>query len=67
MQESVYCKLALNMSAANAIMESVRRHKPPSGLVQMLVITEKQYARMEFVVGESHTEIIDSDERTIYL
>ena len=67
MQESVYCKLALNMSAAGAIMEAVRQHKPPAGLVQMLVVTEKQYARMEFVVGESHSEIIDSDERTVFL
>ena len=67
MQESVYCKLALNMSAAGAIMDAVRQHKPPAGLVQMLVVTEKQYARMEFVVGESQSEIIDSDERTVFL
>ena len=67
MQESVYSKLALNMSAAGAIMEAVRQHKPPEGLVQMLVVTEKQFARMEFVVGESHSEIVDSDERTIFL
>lgn len=67
MQESVYSKLALNMSAAAAIMEAVRREKPPEGLVQMLVITEKQYARMEYVVGERNSEIVDTDERTIYL
>ena len=67
MQESVYSKLALNLSAASAIMETVRKNKPPSDLVQMLVITEKQFARMEFVVGESHSEIIDSAERTILL
>lgn len=67
MQESVYCKLALNLSAAGAIMENVRQSKPPEGLVQMLVITEKQFGRMEFVVGKSHSEIIDSDERTIFL
>lgn len=67
MQESVYCKLALNMSAAGAIMEAVRQNKPPAGLVQMLVVTEKQFARMEFVVGEAHSEIVDSDERTIFL
>lgn len=66
-QESVYAKLALNMSAAGAIMEAVRREKPPAGLVQMLVITENQYARMEYVVGERSSEVIDSDERTIYL
>ena len=37
------------------------------GLVQMLVVTEKQYARMEYVVGERHCEVIDSDERTVFL
>lgn len=67
MQESVYSKLALNMSAAGAIMETIRREKPPQGLVQMLVVTEKQYARMEYVVGERYSEIIDSDERTVFL
>ena len=67
MQESVYCKLALNMSAVGAIMENVRKNKPPEGLVQMLVVTEKQFARMEYVVGEAQSEIIDSDERTIFL
>ena len=56
-----------NMSVAGAIMENVRQHKPPEGLVQMLVVTEKQFARMEFVVGEAHTEIVDSDERTVFL
>ena len=67
MQESVYCKLELNMSVAGAIMENIRQNKPPEGLVQMLVVTEKQFARMEFVVGESCTEIVNSDERTIFL
>ncbi len=67
LQESVYCKLALNMSAAGSVMESVRRNKPPEGLVQMLVVTEKQFAKMEYVVGEFHSEVIDSDERTIFL
>lgn len=67
MQESVYSKLALNMSAASAIMQNVRQQKPPRGLVQMLVVTEKQYTRMEYVVGEKQSEIIDSDERTVFL
>ena len=67
MQESVYCKLALNMSVAVAIMENIRKNNPPEGLEQMLLVTEKQYSRMEFVVGESHTEIVNSDERTIFL
>ncbi len=67
MQESVYCKLALNATAAKAITSSVKKFKPPRGLVQVLVITEKQFAGMEMLVGEYPTEVIDSDERLVVL
>lgn len=67
MQESVYCKLALNPTAARAIMDSVRQKRPAKGLIQMLVVTEKQFARMEFVLGESTTQIIDNEERLVIL
>ena len=67
MQESVYSKLALNTTVANGIVARVKEHKPKDGLVQMLVITEKQYSKMEYVVGEKGSTIIDSDQRTIIL
>lgn len=67
MQESVYCKLALNQTAVNAIMETVRKNKPSGGLVMALMITEKQYARIEYIVGRSTGDIINSDERFIEL
>ncbi len=66
-QESVYCKLVLNSTASNAIAENVRKNKPTEGIVQMLTVTEKQYEKMEFVVGESKSEVIDSDERLVIL
>jgi len=66
-QESVYSKLALNTTAANGIVASIKDNKPKSGLVQMIVITEKQYAKMEYIVGENMSEIIDSDARTVFL
>ena len=67
MQESVYCKLALNPTAANSIMEAVRTRRPSKGLIQMLVVTEKQFSRMEFVLGEHHSQIIDNEERLVIL
>lgn len=67
MQESVYSKLALNTTVANGIVANVKENKPKNGLVQMLVITEKQYSKMEYVIGEKASTIIDSDERTIIL
>jgi CRISPR-associated protein Cas2 len=67
MQESVYCKLAQNSTAADAIIEKVRKNRPEEGLVQVLKVTEKQFSKMEFIVGEKKTEVIDSDERLIIL
>lgn len=67
MQESVYSKLALNTTAANRIVSSVKDNRPKTGLVQMMVITEKQFSKMEYVVGEKGSTIIDSDQRTIIL
>ena len=67
LQESVYCKLALNQTAVRAILANLRRNKPPAGLSQVLCITEKQFARSEFILGEVKTDVIDSDERLIVL
>ena len=67
LQESVYCKLALNQTAAQSIVKLVKENSPDEGLVQMLVVTEKQFAKMEYVIGEKKSTIIDSDERLIIL
>ena len=67
LQESVYAKLLLNSTAAGIIAENVRRNKPPKGLIQILTITEKQYAKIEYILGEFHTEIIDTDDRLVIL
>lgn len=67
LQQSVYSKLALNTTVSDAIMSNVRKNKPQSGLVQMITITEKQFSKMEFVVGEAVSNVIDSDERLIIL
>lgn len=67
MQESVYCKLTLNNSVTNSIREKINKNKPPKGIVQMLVITEKQFASMEYIVGEKTYENIDDTERLLIL
>ena len=66
-QESIYCKLAPNSNTADSIAANIRKHKPSQGLVQILRITEKQYSKMEFIVGKNSSEIVDTDERVIIL
>lgn len=67
LQESVYCRLALNQTVANSIAESVRNNKPTDGLVLLLTVTEKQFSKMEYICGDKQSSIIDSDERLIIL
>ena len=67
LQESVYCKLALNGTAVKAIVDNVHKNKPEEGLVQLLSVTEKQYAKMDIIVGNIKSEVLDSDERLVIL
>ena len=67
MQESIYSKLAQNQTAADLIIENIKKNKPSKGIVQVMKITEKQYAKIECIVGETNNEVIDSDERLIIL
>ena len=67
LQQSVYAKLLLNSTAVVMAAENVRKNKPPTGLIQVLTVTDKQFARMEFILGEFSSEVIDSDERLIIL
>lgn len=66
-QESVYSKLALNSTTVHLLSENIRKNKPASGLVQLLVVTEKQYNSIEYIIGEAQNEVLDSDERLIIL
>ena len=67
MQESVYVKLAMNQGSADLIVKSIRKICPEEGIVQVLQVTEKQFSKMEFLVGEAQTDYVDSDERFIEL
>ena len=44
LQESVYCKLALNQTVSEAIAQGIRKKKPLEGLVQILKLSDKQFS-----------------------
>lgn len=67
MQESVYCKLAQNQAAADYIVTNIKKNKPATGTVQIMKITEKQYSRIETIVGHVNSEVINSDERLLII
>lgn len=67
MQESVYSKIVLNNTVCDAVKENVRKHCAKRGLVQMLTVTERQFERMELVVGEVTGNVVDDDNRLVVL
>lgn len=67
LQESVYSKICLNGSQTETCKRRLRKNKPPKGLVQILTVTERQYANMEFLVGENHHDVLNNDQRIVIL
>lgn len=67
LQESIYCRIVQNATMADSVVSSIKRNKPQNGLVQVLRITEKQYSKMEYIVGEASGDVLNSDERLIVL
>lgn len=67
LQESVYCKLALNATVSEAVVQGIRKNRPMEGLVQILTLTEKQFSKMEMITGEYKSEVLQSDSRLVIL
>lgn len=67
MQESVYCRMLITPTAGKSVMEILRKNRPTGGIVQVMTVTEKQFAGMEYITGKFSSDVIDSDERLIIL
>lgn len=67
MQESVYCKLALNTTVADSVIANVRNNKPEHGLVQAFTLTERQFSKIEYITGKSNSDVLNSDKRLVIL
>lgn len=67
LQESVYCKLALNGSVMAILEKNLSEHRPNCGSVIYYKLTEMQFSSFVFLVGNSQNIIIDSDDRYVEL
>ncbi|GAA5417810.1 CRISPR-associated endoribonuclease Cas2 [Paraliobacillus ryukyuensis] len=66
MQYSIYVKSCLNKEAAEGTVNLVKRFLPRDGHVRSIIITEKQFEKMNILVGEEDRNIsILGDNRTI--
>lgn len=66
-QESVYVKLNINQKSTNSIIDKVNKFTPKDGLVSILTITEKQFCEIKNLAGQSFTDVLNSEEREIFI
>lgn len=68
LQYSVYVKIYANRDAAEADKNMVRRISPEQGNIRVMIITEKQFSKMEIIIGGiSNQEKILTEESFILL
>lgn len=67
LQESVYSKICLNTKQSEFLIQRIKKNAPKKGIIQVLIITERQYSQMEYIIGSSNSKIIESEERLIIL
>lgn len=67
MQESVYVKMVLNQTVQNSVIKLLKKSRPANGLVQALIVTEKQFSNIVNIAGKFETNVVDTDERLVIL
>ena len=67
MQESVYTRMVLNQTVQNSVISILKKNRPETGLVQALIVTEKQFSGIENICGRIVSNVIDTDERVVVL
>lgn len=65
LQESVYSRLLLNPTAIGTIKSRLQKIKPSAGNIILLVVTEKQFCSMEYLLGQAPDKQVNSTDRLI--
>ena len=67
LQKSVYTKLAINDTTVKLVKARLLKHIPPDGLVQILILTESQFAKIETLTGDIKNNVVDTTERLLFI
>ena len=66
-QYSVYVRVCVNKKSAQFIEKRISTFLPETGTIQSMIMTEKQYNDMHFLLGESSKDVRNLSGRTIIL
>lgn len=66
-QYSVYVRVCVTKKSAKFIEKRISNFLPDSGVVQTMIMTEKQYNDMHFLLGSPKKDVRNSSGRTVIL
>lgn len=66
-QYSVYERVCVSRRTAIFLENRIRKFLPNKGIVQSLMVTEKQYNDMHFLVGKTVDDVRNTSDRTVIL
>jgi CRISPR-associated protein Cas2 len=66
-QYSVYAKLNMDQRAADSSIHSVKEFLPVDGVISVLTVTEKQFASIVYLLGESKSDVVSDDDRLVVI
>lgn len=67
LQYSVYMRVVVDKQSAKFMEERLAKIVPDKGIVQTLIVTEKQYQGMRFLVGQPLEDVRNTDDRLVII
>ena len=67
LQESVYCRMVINEAMAKSVVSRIESFKPPQGMVCAMIITEKQFSGISFIVGDMKSDVVTTEQSLVIL
>ena len=59
--------MSLNKQGADSSIAYLNAIKPKEGNIFLITITEKQFSKMNILLGDVNSDVVSSDERIINL
>jgi len=66
-QYSIYVRVCVSRQSARFLEKRIATFAPADGVIQTMMVTEKQYNDMHFLAGEFKKDVRNTSDRTVIL
>lgn len=67
LQESVYCRMVINNAMAKSVVAKIESFKPPEGMICAMIVTERQFSGISFIIGDHKSDVITTEKSLVIL